>query len=396
MSWRRFGPTLALAVAIAPCLIVLLAVHQSSIFVKLAILVGLGSLSTVGALFATREPSNPVGWLLMVGTFGAGLNALSEGLASTADAGMARVLLVVAGAGFALHSSAFGLTALLFPNGRLISSRWRWAVWLMADSLLLVIYAAYLVSGYVVDVPQFIDDNWSFVHTEGMPPRVLGVFIAAVLSFTVALVVAGVSTIWRMRHGPPVERQQVKWVVYTVSIAVVIGLLLIAMTAGRGPSNLQLRLLYISLAAGLIASGFGIAIFRYHLYEIDKVVRLSVIYAVVVGVLGGIYALGTVMISAVLPDLGSLAVAGTTLAIAALFNPVRRRVQRAVDRRFYRTRFDPGTVTEGLMSRIRQEVDPTRLMTLFALSVEETLAPSSIGYWTGDAGEHQRRQPGIR
>jgi hypothetical protein len=323
----------------------------------------------------------------MVGTFGAGLNALSETMAVAAGPSMARLLLVVAGVGVSLHSSAFGLVALLFPNGRLISRNWQWAVWLMIGSLLLVWVAAYQVSGHVVDVDAFIRSNWSFEHAEPLPTSALVLFVAAVVSFTAALLLAGVSMVWRMRHGASVERQQVKWVVYAVVVAVVFGLSLILITAGEGPSNLQLRLLYISLAATLIAAALGIAIFRYHLYDIDSVVRLSVIYGIAVATLGATYALGIVLIPAILPDSGSLAVAGTTLAVAALFNPLRRRVQKAVDRRFYRTRHDPGRVSDGLNHRIRDEVDAARIMTHFAITVEEVFAPEGMAYWVRDLSE---------
>lgn len=387
MSWRRVGPALAFALALTPSVVMLVLDGPTSFLLDLVVLVGLGSLTLVGALYAARHPGNPVGWLLMVGTFGAGLNALSETMAVAAGPSMARLLLVVAGVGVSLHSSAFGLVALLFPNGRLISRNWQWAVWLMIGSLLLVWVAAYQVSGHVVDVDAFIRSNWSFEHAEPLPTSALVLFVAAVVSFTAALLLAGVSMVWRMRHGASVERQQVKWVVYAVVVAVVFGLSLILITAGEGPSNLQLRLLYISLAATLIAAALGIAIFRYHLYDIDSVVRLSVIYGIAVATLGATYALGIVLIPAILPDSGSLAVAGTTLAVAALFNPLRRRVQKAVDRRFYRTRHDPGRVSDGLNHRIRDEVDAARIMTHFAITVEEVFAPEGMAYWVRDLSE---------
>jgi hypothetical protein len=387
MSWRRVGPALAFALALTPSVVMLVLDGPTSFLLDLVVLVGLGSLTLVGALYAARHPGNPVGWLLMVGTFGAGLNALSETMAVAAGPSMARLLLVVAGVGVSLHSSAFGLVALLFPNGRLISRNWQWAVWLMIGSLLLVWVAAYQVSGHVVDVDAFIRSNWSFEHAEPLPTSALVLFVAAVVSFTAALLLAGVSMVWRMRHGASVERQQVKWVVYAVVVAVVFGLSLILITAGEGPSNLQLRLLYISLAATLIAATLGIAIFRYHLYDIDSVVRLSVIYGIAVATLGATYALGIVLIPAILPDSGSLAVAGTTLAVAALFNPLRRRVQKAVDRRFYRTRHDPGRVSDGLNHRIRDEVDAARIMTHFAITVEEVFAPEGMAYWVRDLSE---------
>lgn len=387
MSWRRVGPALAFALALTPSVVMLALDGPTSFLLDLVVLVGLGSLTLVGALYAARHPGNPVGWLLMVGTFGAGLNALSETMAVAAGPSMARLLLVVAGVGVSLHSSAFGLVALLFPNGRLISRNWQWAVWLMIGSLLLVWVAAYQVSGHVVDVDAFIRSNWSFEHAEPLPTSALVLFVAAVVSFTAALLLAGVSMVWRMRHGASVERQQVKWVVYAVVVAVVFGLSLILITAGEGPSNLQLRLLYISLAATLIAAALGIAIFRYHLYDIDSVVRLSVIYGIAVATLGATYALGIVLIPAILPDSGSLAVAGTTLAVAALFNPLRRRVQKAVDRRFYRTRHDPGRVSDGLNHRIRDEVDAARIMTHFAITVEEVFAPEGMAYWVRDLSE---------
>jgi hypothetical protein len=111
------------------------------------------------------------------------------------------------------------------------------------------------------------------------------------------------------------------------------------------------------------------------------VVRLSVVYGLVVAVLGGVYAGGIVVLSAVLPGQGSLAVAGTTLAVAALFNPLRRRIQAGVEKRFHRRGYDPTVVADALSVRIRREVESDQIMLHLAETVDRVLAPRVVGFW---------------
>ncbi|MGD2061218.1 MAG: hypothetical protein PVF87_10155 [Acidimicrobiia bacterium] len=318
----------------------------------------------------------------MLGTFGAGLSSFSEGVAVVAvDSSFAQPLLVAAGLGVALNSSAYGMVGLLFPNGRLVSARWRWAAGLMIVSGLLTVAGAWLISPFVDDAAAFIQNNWSFVYANSVSFVASVAFGVAVASFTMALLVAGTATVWRLRHAQGAEREQLKWVVYAVALSVAFGVVLIALTAGQGPSSVETRLLYISFSSLVIAAGFGIAIFRYHLYDIDRVVRLSVVYGLVVAVLGGVYAGGIVVLSAVLPGQGSLAVAGTTLAVAALFNPLRRRIQAGVEKRFHRRGYDPTVVADALSVRIRREVESDQIMLHLAETVDRVLAPRVVGFW---------------
>lgn len=383
---------LALLVAVAPSAALLFVGGTLPVLVKALSLLGFGSLALVGALFAAREPSNPIGWLLLIGSLGAGLNALTEG-AALALVGDGRVLPVqpvlgLASVGYALQATAFSLVALLFPTGRLLSPRWKWALWFALASGVLSVMGAMAVSSQVSDLTSFLTYNWSLSQAGG-DVAIAGqaLFGVAVGCYTVGFCISLVALAFRLRVGSFVERQQVKWVVYTGCATAVLALVLMRLwSVDQAAGSMEVRMVYNGAAVGLIAVGFGIAIFRHHLYDIDRVVKLTVVYAIVVALLGIVYGALTLLAVTLFPDTGGLTVAVATLVVAALFNPLRRRVQARIERFFHRKQYDPDQVSLGLKRSIAREVRVDVIMSSFSVTVQETFKPRTMGSWIRKAG----------
>jgi hypothetical protein len=205
--------------------------------------------------------------------------------------------------------------------------------------------------------------GWGFVSR----PIVDGVIGATIL----ALLAAFAGLVFRSRSADPVGRRQYRWVLWAL------GILMAALVVGL-VSNWWYG---IVIAYLILPIAFMVAILRYRLYEIDRLVSRSVTYAVVVGVVAVVYVVGVGVLSRVVPGEGDLAVAGSTLAVAAVFSPVRRRVQGWVDRRFNRSRFDAGREVEAFAERLGREVDLGVVASDLLGVVERTLQPSVAGIW---------------
>ena len=179
----------------------------------------------------------------------------------------------------------------------------------------------------------------------------------------------------RFRKAGAMEKQQIKWFLFAgFLLAPALMISDATQQSGIGP---------VVLGVGMIALplSIGIAILRYRLYEIDRIINRTVVYGVVVGLLVAVYAGGVIVFQQLLPERGDLAVAASTLGVAALFNPLRRRVQSLVDRRFYRSRYDALQVVEAFSARLRDEVDLQALTSELAEVVRDTVQPNTISVW---------------
>jgi hypothetical protein len=219
--------------------------------------------------------------------------------------------------------------------------------------------------------PEVLVDNPSDPRVEtlnavgGVGLAVLGVL--GVLSLAVLLA--------RFRRAAPDVRRQIAWVVYGAAVAVAAGLAGLFVDAGG---------LFDALAACAVVGGLGMAVLRRRLYDIDVVVNRTLVYGVLTATLAGSYLAGVLLLqlvlSAVTHDSG-LAVAGSTLAVAALFRPARARIQALVDRRFYRRRYDARRTLDGFATRVRDEVDLSALEADLRAVVHETLQPAHVSVW---------------
>ena len=371
LAWGLWGLAVALVVAglaVNPGLI-------ASGWAGAQALLGL-TFITVGAYLAGRRPANAVGWLLlawgMVMAFGSFVGAY-------VDRGLVRDPGSVPGAAWAAWAEgvvwhpAFGLLTfllLLFPHGRLPSPRWRpFAVLTVAAYLTLSLSAAFSPGAVELYYPEVTPPVR--LPVAGLADIVFGWLLPGQL---LLLATALVSLVLRLRRATGEERQQLKWFVYTV-VTVVTVFVTTTLALGGG---------YLFPVFGLIPVSVAVAVFKFRLYEIDRLINRTLVYGLLTALLAGVYAGGVFLLGWLLdPAVGEseLAVAASTLAVAALFQPARRRLQAVVDRRFDRRRYDAARTVERFSGRLRDQVDLDTLSAELLGVVDRTVQPSSASLW---------------
>jgi hypothetical protein len=336
----------------------------------------------VGALVASRRSDNPVGWFFVAaGTIGAVVD-FAEQWALTAFTNTSSLPLGPEAAwvygSFSLAVGGFlALAVLYFPNGRLPSRAWRWVARLAAAAIALSVVNAALLWRFrgaalledPVDVPGSAD---------------LFGNVALVILIVTAFAASVVSLLVRFRRAGARERQQIKWVAYAASL--VLTVLLVGFVpgflTGSGPStSAELAGSFVILAMPAAA---GIAILRYRLFDIDVIIRQSLVYAALTVLLALIYFTVVVLFHLVLSPVAKqsdIAIVGSTLAVATLFRPARARVQGFIDRRFYRPKYDAAKTLECFKARLREEVDLDALAMQLLAVVDGTMQPTSSVLW---------------
>jgi hypothetical protein len=346
-------------------------------------------LGLVGAILAMRRPDNPVGWLLLAFGFFDGLTDILQALAVSSTAGgnrsmaFSQNILTLAGWSFAISLATLALLFLMFPTGRLISSKWRRAVWLVGISIPISAFSIFVVSRSVLDIEDFLNNEWALEHA-GQPVDEL---TSAVFSFglglqMVAILVGVAALVIRLRRSSGAERQQLKWVTFTFAVWALLSLIFLLNNQVDVP-RLLVSVATVSSAL-VLPAGLAISLFRYRLYDIDRAISRTVSYGVLVGLLAGIFFGAVALLTLVLPTQDNLAIAASTLAIAALFAPLRQRVRTVVDRRFNRSRYDTQLVIDQFASSLRDRVDLQGLVDDWLSVVEETMQPSATGVWIKD------------
>ncbi|MBI3960865.1 MAG: hypothetical protein HY328_18800 [Chloroflexi bacterium] len=335
----------------------------------------------VGALIVLRHTDNLIGWLLIatgminhLSTFGKAYALYGALPAAAVGAWMYGWMELVA-------IGLMWLAFLHFPDGRLLSQRWQWVRTALICAIGLVGVVAVLL--------------WPHRHN----PALMGIFekevgfeaaavvlrIAQFVLFPSTVAVA-VSILLRFRRATGIARQQIKWLLYAGSILAAGGLTFLV--TGTGPEHPDAPLIGVLLAAlGLIGIpvAIGIAILRYRLYDIDLIIRRTLQYSILTGLLALVF-FGSVtllqsIVSAVSGQQSALATVLSTLAIAALFNPLRRRVQEVIDRRFYRRKYDAQQVLARFAVTARDETDLDKLAEELQRVVGETMQPEGAGVW---------------
>ena len=339
------------------------------------------ALPSVGAILAIRRPRNPIGWLFLVSGAGfiAGIFTTEYvGRATIAGANLPGVVLVDwigAWAGSVSLTLAVVWIPLLFPDGHLPGPRWRPVTWAAA----VLIVAGTVAQAIVPDAPLGYGGRLPNPVAVGGP--IGGIASLLIGLYFPVLVVLGLlslaSLIVRFRRSRDAERQQLKWFLYAV------GFLLAAVVATVATKN-DLAWYAVMLGLASLPVAAGIAILRYRLYEIDRLVSRSIAYAAVTGGLIAVYLFVNLTLTTVFSSVtgsNSIAVAASTLAVAALFTPLRRRVQRVVDRRFDRARYDAEQTTAAFSERLRNEVDLAAVAADLDDTVRASISPSSVGVW---------------
>jgi hypothetical protein len=332
-----------------------------------------------GWLLAVRVPGNSIGWtlLLVAAVFSAGGVTLVLGDAFRgSDPGFAAWMYWISGDQDNTWTWVPAMLALLvwlplhFPDGRLPSTRWRWLSWL---AVLLLAYASAVFA-------MIMGDPWGLPNPTAIPavqrdggPLVATAAALAIICFGGAVA----SLVVRYRRGDGTLRAQLRWVLWAVALAttaLAVSWLL--------PPGLTWWDHWILALFALIPIAIGVAVLRYRLYDIDRIISRTAAYAAVTLVVVGTYALVVVASSLALPRLPSVGVALATLAAAAVFLPALRGIRRAVDRVFDRARYDAERVVETFGERMRTAEDPQSASEDLTQAIEQTLQPASIGVWT--------------
>ncbi len=345
----------------------------------------------VGALVARREPKNAVGWLLLTIAVAFAEQGFLD--AYVRDPRLPGIVVMAWFAGWSwyvwLYLSALALP-LIFPNGRLLSRRWRPVLWVAGAALALSVLSEGLGEGRLdVDSPEPIHNPLGVGGPIGDVIDAAGA-LGNVLAAT-GFVLGAVSLALRLRRSRGRERLQVKLFAY-VGVLALASLVLAMVDVIAGPSAPTwvhvLGAVGWTSALGLIVIGVpaavGVAILRHRLYGIDVVINRTLVYAALTATLVATY-LGSVLVFRLLlsPLTGDsdLAVAGSTLAVAAAFRPARSRIQRLVDQRFYRSRYDASRTLETFATHLRDELDLEALGTDLRRVVRDTMQPAHVSLW---------------
>ena len=355
-----------------------------------AMAVALLSYPVVGALVAAHQPYNLVGWALCAAGLCFTLGLISDPYAHYALVTAPGSLpggVWVAWAGTLTFAPIFLLVVvvlpLTFPTGRLLSPRWRLVAWSGVAFMLLALVGNGLqpdvvaVSGLgVVENPVAVPVVWT-----PWLDRLIGLG-ALLLIPSIGGAVAAV--VVRFRRARGVERQQLKWCSFAAALLPLPFVVGDLPEWGMDVPPMLVDVLYI-LVLPLLPLSVGIAIRRYRLYEIDRIINRTLVYGLLTALLAGIYAGLVLVLGQLFGGLGTepptWAVAGATLAVAALFQPARRRIQQAVDRRFNRRKYHATKTIEAFNARLREEVDLDTLSAELMAVVDQTMEPTQVSLW---------------
>ena len=344
--------------------------------------------AALGTLLAARRPRNPLGWLLLA-IFVMAVAPVNQyaDLDYRMHQGTLPLgwLAVTIGEMWPVFLFLIAVLLWLFPDGRLPSGRWRrTAIIVLVAGALLALAAS--GSGVAAAAGHDIRVNavgsllteqsgiWNILHS--------ALFVAVAVGWLTWLAVQ----VPRYRHATGERRQQLKWL-YSGAAALVISVFAAALASGSssGLANLVSNLI-TPLGFLAFAACFAVAVLKYRLYEIDRIISRVISYAIITAVLAGTFAGLVVLATVVLSFKSSVAVAAATLAAAALFNPLRKRVQHAVDRRFNRARYNAGQAVAVFAARLKDAVDLESVRDDLAGVVNQTLEPAHISVWIGHRG----------
>jgi hypothetical protein len=385
-AWLLGGLTLALIVASVVLTVItgsLTASSDGSVLALSFVFLAVGFLVTV------RQPANPIGWALTATglstafTIWASLYTLDDFSRAGGGLPLGRLVLFLENAGWPLAIVIGMTTLLLFPDGRL-SRGWRRGLAGYAVVSLLVLASQAMSAWWLVTRPQLRMDAGGAVIGVHHPGGLLGFFstglpVLALTPFWLAWIVRLVA---EFRRPVGATRQQFKWFTAGAVISMV-GIVVLTVAESGTNSAALTSVVNVAATYAVIAFplGMGLGILRYRLFEIDRIISRTVAYALVTGLLVGVYA-GLVLLAIEVLRFGSsVAVAVATLAAAALFSPLRRRVQRQVDRRFNRARYDADAAVAAFSVRLKDAVETTAVQADLLRVVHDTLRPAHLSVW---------------
>jgi hypothetical protein len=338
------------------------------------------AVTIVAALIILNRPGNRLGWVMLLLGFSLGLSGFSRAYAGI---GVARLDGVLPGLILAAWVSqviwfviflALELLLLLFPTGTLLSPRWRWVA---ATALLIAACAlALLAVGTPIEVPGGqVANPIGLIAFERVERYLFALFIPFLITLALALLALAL----RFHRAAGVERQQIKWLLYVAVLSLTAQLATFLSFGAIGEQ-------FTSLAALGFPIAIGIAVLRYRLFDIDVIIRKTLVYSALTALLSLVYFGSVVLLQRLLGAVtgvaqSPLAVVISTLAIAALFTPLRRRIQDGIDRRFYRRKYDSQQVLARFALTARDETDLDALSGELVRVVQETLQPERVSVW---------------
>jgi len=351
--------------------------------------------ATMGALIVSRRPRNTVGWIFCAIGLGTAATSFTAGyvryaLAAHTDAQLATgVVDTLGNTLWPLNLGMGSLLLFLFPDGRLPSHRWRTVFWLDVACIgtMVLANAAH---------PGALEANGRVVNPLGIAgaePLLNTVVNGAQTAYLVMVLVAIVSVIVRYHRAAGAERQQIKWFAYGAAlIALIFTVTLVLADAltpsNQDPSNSLISTVGFSLGFLMLPLGAGVGVLRYRLYDIDLIINRTLVYGTLTATLAAIYFAGVVGAQALAnvvtgqPSQPSpVVVVLTTLLIAALFTPLRQRIQASIDQRFYRRKYDAAKTLARFGARLRTETDLGDLRAHMLGVVHETMQPAQVSLW---------------
>jgi hypothetical protein len=341
--------------------------------------------AVVGFVIAVRRPGNPIGWLSM---------GIAACFVLSTDSGFYAVLVYRQGHHLPLGPvalvlyefwfpaiAALTLVILVFPDGWLPPGFWRWTGWatgtvLIAFMIALIVATVTAIDGHRVHLDAF-DGLAAIDNPTGWFAWAQRIFVLFGLAVLVSSVVRQLLN-WRRSSGE--RRQQLKWLASGLVVGVS-GLIVSLFTGGSTAPGVVLVSNIAIFGIAALPVSIGLAILKYRLYDIDRIISRTLAYAVVTGLLVGVYAGLVLLATQVLEVSSPVAVAGSTLVAAAVFNPLRRRVQRAVDRRFNRARYDADAAVAAFSARLKDAVDLDAVRTDLLDVVRRSLEPAHVSVW---------------
>ena len=337
----------------------------------------------LGALLLVRRPGNRIAWLLLVVGLGVILDSAAQPFIREAPASpttLDYLMILLANTMWMVIFFPLFLLLHLFPHGRFLTPKWSWAGWLSVAMFVTLVVVGGLGpeigepnGNWVIDNPMAVFSTNIFDEYLAVP-WFLGL-LALSLGGLVAMVV-------RFRRSSSVIRTQIKWVVYAgvvLALTYAVNVLVVTLGASWGEGLVAGFGFVFSIA--LIPIAITAAILRYKLFEIDRIISRTLTYAVVVIVLAGVYTGAVAAITSLLPTQNSLAVAGSTLLVAALFNSLRKRVQTSIDRRFNRSGYHAQQISDEFAAHVRSGLTTEELSDRWVRTVNEALQPTSAGIW---------------
>jgi hypothetical protein len=342
---------------------------------------------TVGALVASRRPENPVGWLVCLYSLAISMSYFSSEyaiyalLAQPHSLPAGEVLVWISSWMLSVAVGVQVFSLLLFPTGRLPSWRWRWVAWLTVAVTLIGMISSAFSSGPLDGLGPIRNP----LGMEGFS----GVYdVVRSIMFPLLFLAVASSLLARLHRAVGVERQQLKWLAYAAATLPVGIILIIIPGAIDTPPWFEWAGVAFFVAAGAgIPISMGIAILRYRLYDIDVVINRTLVYGSLTAMLALVYFGGVTATQAIFETLtgqeqqSQLAIVASTLVIAALFNPLRRRIQGFIDRRFYRRKYDAAKILEAFSAKLRDETDLDALNDELVGVVRETMQPAHVSVW---------------